>query len=439
MTPQQIEAMKQALEALELINIEFVCGNGSHHKKEDRHEWDEDCPITNRWRKAITALEEALAQPEQEPVVHDPLPRACNLAGVDYQTFLKIKAYMPVAPPQPEQEPVAWMDADGNVSDNNDHKCFPIPLYTTPPQQEPVISKWVLREVYFDEDGEPVMHRSPPQPEQIQPSADSNTHQPERHELQAKGEHPAPCARHCEANAFQIVIRNLKAQLAQPEQEEKLPPVEIGVDVTDIGTTVVAFYRRPNAVMEMFYSQFHPLAQPEQEPEAWYDKHGMVTHDPFEGVTPLYLTPPQRTEQCNYPDCKCPTENPCLKGLAQPEQEPVAIKRMKEWIEYLKRKSDFGQHMKIPSEMSAGTCWELALELEQFINTTPSQQEPVIDKSAAIRIATSLGWTPQRKPLTNEQIWDAYMKAPVDIDCHVSDLHKFARAIEAAHGIKENT
>jgi len=31
--------------------------------------------------------------------------------------------------------------------------------------------------------------------------------------------------------------------------------------------------------------------------------------------------PPQRTEQCNYPDCKCPTENPCLKGLAQPEQE----------------------------------------------------------------------------------------------------------------------
>ena len=35
-----------------------------------------------------------------------------------------------------EQEPVAWMDADGNVSDNNDHKCFPIPLYTTPPQRK---------------------------------------------------------------------------------------------------------------------------------------------------------------------------------------------------------------------------------------------------------------------------------------------------------------
>jgi len=33
------------------------------------------------------------------------------------------------------------------------------------------------------------------------------------------------------------------------------------------------------------------LAQPEQEPVAWYDKHGMVTHDPFEGVTPLYKSP----------------------------------------------------------------------------------------------------------------------------------------------------
>ena len=36
-----------------------------------------------------------------------------------------------------------------------------------------------------------------------------------------KQERPAPCARHCEANAFQIVIKNLKAQLAQPEQ---IPP-----------------------------------------------------------------------------------------------------------------------------------------------------------------------------------------------------------------------
>jgi hypothetical protein len=62
------EALKLALEALELVNLEFVCANGSHHAKQDRHEWDEDCPITDRWRKAITAIKQALAAPESEPV-----------------------------------------------------------------------------------------------------------------------------------------------------------------------------------------------------------------------------------------------------------------------------------------------------------------------------------------------------------------------------------
>ena len=41
-------------------------------------------------------------------------------------------------------------------------------------------------------------------------------------------------------------------------QEPDLPPVGIGVDVTAQGATVVGFYRRPNAVSEMFYSEFHP-------------------------------------------------------------------------------------------------------------------------------------------------------------------------------------
>ena len=51
---------------------------------------------------------------------------------------------------------------------------------------------------------------------------------------------------------------------AQPEQEEPLPLVDIGVDVTPEGTHVVACYNRPDAVQEMFYSQFHPLTKPEQ-------------------------------------------------------------------------------------------------------------------------------------------------------------------------------
>ena len=85
----------------------------------------------------------------------------------------------------------------------------------------------------------------------------------------------------------------------------------------------------------------------------------------------------------------------------QPEQEPVAVKHMMEWVDYLKRKSDHGQHMKIPAEMSAGACWELAIELEQFINTTPPQR-------------TWVG-------LTDEEI----------VQCQQGDIYHFYRSIEA--------
>ena len=104
-----------------------------------------------------------------------------------------------------------------------------------------------------------------------------------------------------------------------------------------------------------------------------------------------------------------------LIALAQPSQEPVAVKHMMEWVDYLKRKSDYGQHMRIPSEMSAGACWELAIELEQFINTTP----------------------PQRKPLTDEQIGEIGRKYE-KFDNQGNEFFArwgFARAIEAAHNI----
>lgn len=68
-----------------------------------------------------------------------------------------------------------------------------------------------------------------------------------------------------------------------------------------------------------------------------------------------------------------------------------------------------------------------------------TEQEPVIDKSAAKRIATSLGWTPQRKPLTNGEIYTAYITA-TNQTLRAQDerlAFAFARSIEAAHGIKE--
>jgi len=35
----------------------------------------------------------------------------------------------------------------------------------------------------------------------------------------------------------------------------------------------------------------HCCPQPNQEPVAWYDKNGMLTHHPFKGVIPLYRAP----------------------------------------------------------------------------------------------------------------------------------------------------
>ena len=67
-----------------------------------------------------------------------------------------------------------------------------------------------------------------------------------------------------------------KDAYAEPE-EEKLHPVHIGVDVTREGTAVTAFYRKPDAVMEMFYSQFHPAPQrtwvglTDEEVESYWD------------------------------------------------------------------------------------------------------------------------------------------------------------------------
>ena len=89
----QTEALKLAIEAMELVNIEFVC-NGAHHAKKDRHSLDEDCPVTMRYRTAITAIKEALAQ----------------------------------------QEPVAWMNDMGTHIDLN-VSGRGMPLYITPPHR----------------------------------------------------------------------------------------------------------------------------------------------------------------------------------------------------------------------------------------------------------------------------------------------------------------
>jgi hypothetical protein len=65
--------------------------------------------------------------------------------------------------------------------------------------------------------------------------------------------------------------------------------------------------------------------------------------------------------------------HPQPEAEKQEQGEPVAVKHMMEWVAFLKARSDNGQHKQIPSNLSAGTCWDLAVELEQFINTTSQQ------------------------------------------------------------------
>ena len=65
-----------------------------------------------------------------------------------------LKHMVRATPPQrTEQEPFAWMDEDGNVSDNNDHGCFSIPLYTNPLQRTWIglTDKEMMDAIYVDD------------------------------------------------------------------------------------------------------------------------------------------------------------------------------------------------------------------------------------------------------------------------------------------------
>ena len=129
------------------------------------------------------------------------------------------------------------------------------------------------------------------------------------------------------------------------------------------------------------------------------------------------------------------------EALAQPEQEPVAwqerkAKRMHEGV-VTEWTNWYPCRYRTIDEAKAEACDHIPYEWRPLY-TTPPQPEPVIDKSAAVRIATSLGWKPKRKPLTDEEIdklpWEPHEGNPMTF---AEGLRYFARAIEAAHGIKE--
>ena len=103
------------------------------------------------------------------------------------------------------------------------------------------------------------------------------------------------------------------------------------------------------------------------------------------------------------------------EALEQPEPEPVA------WTD-----ENFTE-LAIDEDIAK----DIGATVPLYTAPPKREPEPVIDKSAAIRIATSLGWTPQRKPLTDEEIENLWQNTSP-----YYDYQDFARAIEAAHGIK---
>ena len=116
MTNEERKVLELALEALETPwNAPYVDG----------------CDLALGKRvKAITAIKEALAQPEQDQDEVDIRSRL-------YQRIHELETQLA----QPEQEPVAWMDEDMDCIFFDTERPEPFsfdfwkPLYTTPPQR----------------------------------------------------------------------------------------------------------------------------------------------------------------------------------------------------------------------------------------------------------------------------------------------------------------
>ena len=107
------EALKLALEALERLDLWLKARYSG-------------IGLVGVELDAITAIKEALAQPEQETV-----QRLSALVRAQQITIDKLEQALA----QPKQEPVAWITKTGNVwktkADETD-----TPLYTAPPQRK---------------------------------------------------------------------------------------------------------------------------------------------------------------------------------------------------------------------------------------------------------------------------------------------------------------
>jgi len=153
------------------------------------------------------------------------------------------------------------------------------------------------------------------------------------------------------------------------------------------------------------------LAQPEQEPvatledleqEIYQNTRNFVSRDVMEWMLKRYYThPPQRTEQ-----------KPVAWGWAIMHSDGTKASVRPRIVDF------FG-------------CIQ---EKEPFTSEDAKRADQEWAGLAPHTIVTLYTHPSQRKPLTDDQIYEMYNEPRSD-----AEMLAFARAIEAAHGIKENT
>ena len=243
-----------------------------------------------------------------------------------------------------------------------------------------------------------------------------------------------------EAVATEKTITALRKALEQPEQDQTAEAIHAAWSA--------GYVEGEKAALE----------QPEQEPIGWLDgdetlaefmhRDLKAAHDrcgsatPREFTIPVYLAPPAAQP-----------ENGDIRALKyrihELEGEVLGYKRMLEEAA-LKKLADLGQEIEQEpvaclSKNQAKAILDLALDLEKtgrLVSLTEGQERSnFVTRNRAIQCALEdalrNATTPpaaQRKPLTDEQVCEMYNEPRSD-----AEMLEFARAIEAAHGIKEGT
>ena len=179
--------------------------------------------------------------------------------------------------------------------------------------------------------------------------------------------------------------------------------------------------------------------QPEETPDSKYDvdtRYVVIREIEAELANP---------EQCEYPRCACDNKESC-KQKAQPEQWGASAVTHPEYVAEQKAKTqELRSMLAQPEQEPVAYCWKSLStgDLFDFVENKNGdalkEQDEDFPTSNLILLYTT---PPQRKPLTDEEIaemWLEILGSTPPSGIHEDGLQpwRFARAIEAAHGIKE--